>query len=643
MTLNERRGQLSGEAVQKVSAIGFRRLTAALLLLVGLVTAPAARAGDLLSAEAYFVDSSGTMSLAEVQKQAFTPFKGLFSKGYTASALWFRLTIDPARAGGPLPVAATDKLVLRIRPPYLRDVEFFDPAHPKDQRRLSGDLHAVSGDEYRSFNLSFVMPAGDAPRDVYVRVSTSSSTLTTFDAFTLEQLGEVNFRQAIFFSLYILFLVLSLLLALFLLTVSWNALIVLFALRQFFAILWAVAIYGIYRYADLPIGPPPMHFLVGSVLCVTLMSEIFDYRLFRTFRVPMAFSWIQLALTAVPVIAAVFALSGDIRMSMVTNVVGALCFTGVTMLASYFSFPARSGRQESAELPRWVIAASYTLIFAFLMLSLFPQLGLYTGSEFAFYSVAFHTVLSTTLVSVIIARRARHIHDEKVRLDQQLLSARSALKIETAAREDQSALLAMLSHELKTPLAAMKMMLGALPEREGGYGQMNEAIAEMNSLVDRCLYVGKIEEGVILKNTSPIDLGEALRERLLAAGAEDRVRASIAPQLVINTDPQLLGIILANLIDNALKYSPPGTPIAISAAVSPHGGVAIEFSNRPRLGQWPDAAALFRKFYRAPGSRSVIGSGLGLFLSQRLAEHLGGSIAYDPTESEVRFRLWLPA
>jgi signal transduction histidine kinase len=625
-----------------VGTIGFRGLATALLLLIGLITSPAATwARDLVSAKAYFEDGSAALPFADIPRQVFTPYEGVFSHGYSASNFWFRLTIDPARALG-APLASTDKVVLRVRPPYLREVEFFDPAHPEQRRRLSGDLHSASGDEYRSFNLTFVMPVGDGPRDVYVRMATSSSTLIKFDAYAMDEVGAVDFRQGVFFSLYISFLILSLLLALFLLTVNRSTLIMLFGVRQFIATLWAVAIYGIYRYADFPYGPGPMHFMISTVLCVTFISELFDYRLFRTFRVPQTFSRIQLLLMTFPLVGMGLALFGEIRTAMIVNVVSALCFSLVTMVSSYFCFPARSGNTDAAELPRWVIALSYTVICGFLLSTLFPQLGLYAGSEFAVYSLAFHTALSTTLVSIIIARRAKRIHDEKLLLDHQLQRTQSALLIEAAAREDQSALLAMLSHELKTPLAAMKMMLGDLPAREGGYGQINDAIAEMNSLVDRCLYVGKIEEGVIVTNTSRIDVGQALRERLLAAGAADRVDASIASDLVINTDPQLMGIVFANLIDNARKYSAPGTPIRIEATHQPDGGVAVEISNQPRLGRWPDAAALFSKYYRAASSHNVIGSGLGLFLSQRLAEHLGGGIAYEPTDTEVRFRLWLP-
>ena len=625
-----------------MSIICTYRLSAILLLLISLVAASAARAGDLVSAQAFFEDSSGQVAFANAQHQAFTPFKGVFSRGYSASSFWFRLTIDPSLARDPAPTEGSHELVLRIRPPYLREVEFFDPAHPQQRRRLSGDLHAASGDEYRSFNLAFVMPSGDGPRDVYVRLTTSSSTLIKFDAYTIEELGGAEFRQGVLFSLYISFLLFSLLLALFLLSVSQSTLIGLFALRQFIAILWALAIFGIYRYADLSYGPRPVNFMVPSVLCVVLVSEVFDYFLFRTFRVPRVFSIIQLFLMLAPIAGFALFLSGDIRSSMMINMAGALCFSFTTMVASYRSLPARTGSEDASELSSWAIAASYTSIFLFLIMSLFPQLGIYAGSEFAVYSVAFHTVLSTTLVCIIIVRRAKHLYDEKLLLDNQLMNARSALKIEVAAREDQSALLAMLSHELKTPLAAMKMMLGALPARADGYGQMNDAITEMNTLVDRCLYVGKIEEGVIVTNTSPVDVGDALRERISAAGADDRIRTCIDDKLVIHTDPQLIRVILTNLIDNALKYSDLREPISITATRLPDVGVEIEVSNHPRFGKWPDAAALFSKYYRAASSHNVIGSGLGLFLSQRLAEHLDGSITYDPTEVEVRFRLWLP-
>jgi signal transduction histidine kinase len=634
-----------GFAMQ-AKTIGLLGLVAALLLLLlAFLTTPIATIpdSDLVTSKAYFEDKSSTLDFVAIQQKPFAPYAGVFSQGYSSSNFWFRLTLDPSRAHAHSPLVRTDKIVLRIRPPYLREVELFDPAYPQERRRLSGDLYSASGDEYRSLNLSFVLPVGDGPRDVYVRMATSSSTLITFDAYSLEEVAGVDFRQGMFFTLYIAFLTLSLLLALFLLTMGRNKLVVLFVLRQSCGLIWALAIYGIYRYADFPYGPRPVTFMVGSVLWVTFISEIFDYYLFKTFRIPRLFSQIQILLMTFPIIGMGFAVFGEIRTAMIINIASALCFSIVTMLSSYFAFQRPAGEGHTNLLPKRVIIFSYTVICGFLLMTLFPQLGLYAGSEFAIYSIAFHTALSTILVSTFIVRRVKQFHDEKALLDTKLFRAQSALQIESEAREDQSALLAMLSHELKTPLAAMKMMLGAMSEREKVHGQMNTAIGEMNALIDRCLYAGKIEEGVIVVQKSPVDLGELLRERLLASESLEQLNVAIGNSLIIQTDAQLVGIILANLIENARKYSAHGKAITLQAERLADGGVAVTVANTPRLGRWPDRESLFRKYYRAATSHNVIGSGLGLFLSQRLAESLGGRITYEPTESEVRFRLWLPA
>jgi two-component system, sensor histidine kinase LadS len=629
----------------KNNTVGFLNLFAVLfvlLLVVAITMVTKTTQGDLVTKRAYFEDPTSKMVFEDIQQLPFAPYDGVFSQGYSASNFWFRLSIDSSRAHSHNPLESTDKVVLRIRPPYLREVEFFDPANPTDHRRLSGDLYSSSSDEYRSLNLSFVLPAGEMPRDVYVRMATSSSTLVKFDAYSMEEVGAVDFRQGVFFTLYLSFLLLSLLLGLFLLTISRSSLVMMFVLRQGSAILWAVAIYGIYRYIDFGHGPKAVDFMVSSVLLVTIVSEAFDFLLFRSFKVPRMFSRIQLTLIVFPLLGCVLYFVGEIRVAMIMTLSSALCYSVVTMISCYFIPPSRSGEIAAYPLPKWSVALSYTVICGFLLMTLVPQLGFYVGAEFAMYSIAFHTALSTTLVSLIIFRRARLIHEEKLLLSNQLASAQSAMQVEKAAREDQSALLAMLSHELKTPLATMTMALGALPKPEPLSGRIHAAIGEMNDLIDRCLYTGKIEEGVIFPNKSSVDISEVLRERLVAVGSPSRIEVNIENGLVIQTDPQFLGIILANLIDNACKYSAQGTHIKLVSEVLEIGGVAITVSNVPRLGRWPDATRLFRKYYRADTSHNVIGSGLGLFLSQRLAEHLGGSIAYEPTETEVRFKLWLP-
>jgi two-component system sensor histidine kinase MprB len=95
---------------------------------------------------------------------------------------------------------------------------------------------------------------------------------------------------------------------------------------------------------------------------------------------------------------------------------------------------------------------------------------------------------------------------------------------------------------------------------------------------------------------------------------------------------------VSNLIDNALKYSPPGAPIEITVrdgevVVADHGpGIAAE-----------DMPRIFDRFYRAAGARSKPGAGLGLAIVREAAEAHGGRATAESTAGGARFRITLPA
>jgi signal transduction histidine kinase len=111
------------------------------------------------------------------------------------------------------------------------------------------------------------------------------------------------------------------------------------------------------------------------------------------------------------------------------------------------------------------------------------------------------------------------------------------------------------------------------------------------------------------------------------------------------TDIQLLGIILSNLIDNALKYSLANSVVTITVETRQrHGkaGMGIEVANLPGAAGMPDPAQLFRKYYRAPGAHAKTGSGLGLHVAEGFARKLGGELRFCPTNETVRFALWIP-
>ena len=115
-------------------------------------------------------------------------------------------------------------------------------------------------------------------------------------------------------------------------------------------------------------------------------------------------------------------------------------------------------------------------------------------------------------------------------------------------------------------------------------------------------------------------------------------------QLTLQTDRQLMFIVLNNLLENACKYAPQETPIYVRLWQEPDKQMTgIEVRNQPDPAGWPDGAQVFDKYYRSPHARRQAGTGLGLYLVRNLVQTLGGQIRYAPDNTWVRFVIELPA
>jgi two-component system sensor histidine kinase KdpD len=208
----------------------------------------------------------------------------------------------------------------------------------------------------------------------------------------------------------------------------------------------------------------------------------------------------------------------------------------------------------------------------------------------------------------------------------------------------QSALLNSISHELRTPLASILGALTSLEEDENASGnemtlnhetrvELIKSAAgqtkQLNHLVGNLLDMTRLQSGSVRLKRSPVDIQDLvgailnqMEERLRGR----RVDVNIAEGLpVISVDAVLIGQALVNLLDNAVKFSPPGTPILIHASqkeselllsVQDEGsGVAAE-----ELGR------VFDKFYRGTTAMGSGGTGLGLSICRGIVEAHGGRI-----------------
>jgi two-component system sensor histidine kinase MprB len=209
----------------------------------------------------------------------------------------------------------------------------------------------------------------------------------------------------------------------------------------------------------------------------------------------------------------------------------------------------------------------------------------------------------------------------------------------------QRRLVADASHELRTPLTAARTNVdlvreGKLPEEEVRHA-LDEASVELNSLTSLVSDLVELARGterkLRIEEVQLDDLVAGVVERAKSRAPQATFVSSLSPTTV-QADAVLIERAISNLLDNALKYSPPGTPIEVTVrdgevVVADHGpGIAAE-----------DLPRIFDRFYRAAGARSKPGAGLGLAIVREAAEAHGGKATAESTSGGARFRLTLPA
>jgi signal transduction histidine kinase len=225
--------------------------------------------------------------------------------------------------------------------------------------------------------------------------------------------------------------------------------------------------------------------------------------------------------------------------------------------------------------------------------------------------------------------------------------------------------LSIVSHELRTPLTSiqgysqlLEARLRASPERNAKelahMRVIRSQVARMRRLVDDLLDVSRIERrGGVSIEPQPMDLAEELREVVARVRREHPARSvsfSAPESLEIVADRDRIAQVLGNLVDNALKYSPHGGPISLSASREADG-VAVAVADAG-LGISPEQRELvFERFYQADddaGRGRSTGLGLGLYICRAIVESHGGWIRAAaneaaPSGTVVTFRLPLVA
>jgi two-component system sensor histidine kinase KdpD len=227
-------------------------------------------------------------------------------------------------------------------------------------------------------------------------------------------------------------------------------------------------------------------------------------------------------------------------------------------------------------------------------------------------------------------------------LEQQRLSAEAeAARPIAEADRMRTALLAAVSHDLRTPLASAKAAVTSLRSNDVQWAQedrdellatADESLDRLAHLVDNLLDVARLQAGALAVFPRPTDLDEVVSRSLDDLGPTARaVMVEIPGDLPeVRVDPAILERVIANLTANALRYSPAGSPPLLRASAL---GDRVELRIVDRGPGIPEADRdrVFVPFQRLGDTDNTTGVGLGLALSRGLTEAMGGSLEPEDT------------
>ena len=234
------------------------------------------------------------------------------------------------------------------------------------------------------------------------------------------------------------------------------------------------------------------------------------------------------------------------------------------------------------------------------------------------------------------------------------------LVLEIRRNEEHDTFINAVTHELKTPIASIRLYLETLQsralsddQRRGFYDVMLADAERLHRTVDQVLKAGALSQKPKVVARAAVDMSALARESVELALARHHLHADAivleshdAGPLMVRGDPEELRTVVTNLLDNAVKYSYEAVRVIVAVAAPSPGTVWVRVQDRgvgiPRT----QLRRIFRRFYRVQtrGLKQVKGTGLGLYIVRSIARAHGGRV-FAQSEGEGRgatFTLELP-
>jgi signal transduction histidine kinase len=600
---------------------------------------------DWIQSREAWEDVAGRAVLSDAQAADYRSFQSIYSRGFTSNPIWFRFEIRARQVGEP------QQIWLRIRPSYLEKIELYDPLNNLHQ--IAGYQRALA-QHNESGNIYFQIPTASEARTIYLRSESSGDLSLFLGAHTSEEVASLDRSQERWAGAYMALVFGTIVWGLLYWLQNQSRLFFIFTIKQILSFIFAIGFLGYYSLLPLP-GMISNYLLLLQVVTLLFAASLFWFsaHLLNDYPMPPWFGVFRTTSYAFLGFLLLLAIIGESSYAMELNI----AFLLVTQILLWFLAwryrPAPVASEGRGLLSTRNIVFLYFTANAFLV-SIFglPRLDLVAGSEVTFYLPLLYALISGFAMMALLYLRQRGLDEDRLREIELRMLAEQESSLQRLARDEQMRLFGLLAHELRNPMATIRMAAGMerLPVTERKT-QIVAAVDKMNELLSNCLSSDRWGDETQAINMHPISLRSVLESLLKDVDAERTVfefaaRLAEHDQAEVLADQHFLEIALSNLLHNAMRYRAEGSrpSVHLSAAPGPgmQPGYLVVIANAPGKAGVPDPDLVFQKFYRSRGAQSQPGTGLGLHLTRKLIQQLDGYVVYVPSAQKVLFEVWLP-
>lgn len=256
------------------------------------------------------------------------------------------------------------------------------------------------------------------------------------------------------------------------------------------------------------------------------------------------------------------------------------------------------------------------------------------------------------ILLVIILYQYRQTRNDLTKVKELLVASNLEKEFEKQLVSERRVLIDMLTHELKNPLASINIAVGTL-KKSFNQDDLSElrrieniakSVKNMDLVIERVSFMNALDQKNIKPEGSYFLLNDLLESVINDFPSDSPITVEANQRINIYTDPQFLKLILLNLIDNALKYSPKSSKVAIKASENIDRDKKIIFISVTNLIEdhlRPNPEMLFARYYRHESANAISGSGLGLSLVKAIANIIDAQIQYQDDLNSITFTVVL--